>query len=304
MALSVICSGFFIYFLIVALLGPSGAKSDRLRARIESISNKSKNIVSDDELNKPFKERFLIPVLSRLLTTTSRILPKVSNPRLQKELMLAGINMQAGNYSALRTLSALGGGMVFCLLCLAIGQNSPVSLILFFFFGCALVLCMYRFWLQSVIKKRKLKIRSQLPDMMDLLSVSVEAGLGFDAALLKVTERKKNELSDEMIKVYREIQMGCPRKDALKNLTDRTSLDEIKTFTSSIIQADQLGISLKNVLKAQAHQLRQQRRQRAEEKAMKAPVKIMIPLVLFIFPVMFIILLGPSVLNIINAFKK
>jgi tight adherence protein C len=135
---------------------------------------------------------------------------------------------------------------------------------------------------------------------MDLLSVSMEAGLGFDSALVKIGERLKGPLVDELGIVLIEVQLGRPRRDALKNLADRSSLEDLRTFVSSIIQAEQLGIPIKNVLNSQAHQLRVTRRQRAEEKAMKAPVKMMIPLVVFVFPVLFIILLGPAVIDIMN----
>lgn len=303
MVITVILSALFAFFLIVSIFQHQGQMHDKLRSRISNIIDIANIKDIDDEISKPFSERFLKPMLGKLLFSASKILPKVSNPQLQKDLQLAAINMQVGNYSALRTLSIILGGLFFILLGRSFWQSSPVMIIFFFGFGCAIVFSLFRFSLQSKVKKRRMAIRSELPDMMDLLSVSVEAGLGFDAALLKITERSKNVLSEEMIKVHREIQMGCLRRDALKGLADRTNIDEIKSFTSAIIQAEQLGISLKNVLKTQSQQLRQQRRQRAEEKAMKAPVKIMIPLVFFIFPVMFIILLAPAAINIMNAFK-
>jgi len=154
--------------------------------------------------------------------------------------------------------------------------------------------------LHSRIKKRRAAIQRQLPEVLDLLSVSVEAGLGFDAALQRISDRAKGELIDELTATYREISLGRPRSEALRNFEQRCGLEEIKSFVGAIIQAEQLGISLKNVLKSQAQQMRQLKKQRIEEKAMKTPVKIIFPLVFFVFPVLFIILLGPAIMNIMG----
>jgi tight adherence protein C len=141
-----------------------------------------------------------------------------------------------------------------------------------------------------------------MPDIMDLLTVCVEAGLGFDGALLKINERFEGPLVDEFMIVQREIQMSLPRKEALKKFSDRSGIPELKTFVGALIQADQMGLPMKNVLKVQSSQLRLARKQIAEEKAMKAPIKMMLPLVFFVFPVIFIVLLGPTVLQLIKTF--
>jgi tight adherence protein C len=131
----------------------------------------------------------------------------------------------------------------------------------------------------------------------------VEAGLGFDAALQKVVEKIRGPLSDEFQQALNEIKLGKPRREALKDLAARVEVDDVSTFISSLIQADQLGVSIANVLRVQAEQVRGKRRQRAEEKAQKAPIKILIPLVFFIFPAIFVILLGPALIQLVNTFK-
>ncbi|NLW45458.1 MAG: type II secretion system F family protein [Syntrophomonadaceae bacterium] len=151
--------------------------------------------------------------------------------------------------------------------------------------------------------ERQNKILKDLPDILDMLSVSVEAGLGFDAALQRVVEKIKGPLSEEFRQALNEIKLGKPRREALKDLAARVEVDDVSTFISSLIQADQLGVSIANVLRVQADQVREKRRQRAEEKAQKAPIKILIPLVFFIFPAIFVILLGPALIQFVDAFK-
>jgi len=159
------------------------------------------------------------------------------------------------------------------------------------------------YFLKTRAAQRAEEIQDNLPDVLDLLTVSVEAGLGFDAALVKVVEKIRGVVSQEFGRVLQEIKMGKPRRDALRDLGGRSGTDDMVSFVGSIIQADQLGVSIGNVLRLQSEQMRQKRRQRAEEKALKAPVKMLIPLILFIFPTIFIVVLGPAALEIMNVFK-
>jgi len=159
------------------------------------------------------------------------------------------------------------------------------------------------FFLKSKVKGHQQKIRDQLPDAMDLLGVCIEAGLSFDISLIKVAEKLKGPFIDELLIVHREIQMGRTRREALQHLSDSTEIPELKTFTSALAQAEQLGIPIINVMRVQSVQLRAARKQIAQEKGMKSPVKMLIPMVAFIFPVLFIILLGPTVINMIHQFK-
>ena len=159
------------------------------------------------------------------------------------------------------------------------------------------------FFLNSRIRSRQERLRADLPDALDLLAVSVEAGLGFDAAVVKITEQTEGPLGEEFALTLSEMRIGESRQDALKKLADRTGIPEIGAFARSIIQADQFGISLGRILRVQAVDTRHRRQLAAEEKAMKAPVKMLFPTVVFIFPSMFIVILGPAFLNLSKFFK-
>jgi tight adherence protein C len=158
--------------------------------------------------------------------------------------------------------------------------------------------------LNSKIRKRQSEITKSLPDIMDLLTVSVEAGLTFDSALSKVVEKMPGPLAREFETVLQEIKVGKSKKEALYQMSDRIGVQDLRSFVSAVVQADQLGVSLGRVLRLQAEQIRRNRKQRISEKAMKAPVKMLIPMVVFIFPVIFIVLLGPVVINLIEMFSK
>ncbi len=160
------------------------------------------------------------------------------------------------------------------------------------------------FYLRRLIDQRQLAIRKGLPDLLDLLTVSVEAGLGFDQAMGKVVEKTGGPLADEFRLTLQEVQMGKSRREALRDLGLRTGVEGVINFTNALIQADKLGVSLGNVLRVQSEDMRRKRRQEAEEKAMKAPIKLLFPLIFFIFPSLFIIILGPAAINIMNVFIK
>jgi tight adherence protein C len=157
--------------------------------------------------------------------------------------------------------------------------------------------------LSSRIRNRREAVRIDLPDALDLLAVSVEAGLGFDGAITKLTEHMEGPLVDEFSLLLSEIRMGESRQTALKNMTARVDAAELGSFVRAVIQADQLGISLGRILRVQATDSRLRRQAAAEEKAMKAPIKMLFPTVIFIFPAMFIILLGPALMNILKVLK-
>ncbi len=159
------------------------------------------------------------------------------------------------------------------------------------------------YYLKSKISKRQEVIRKSLPNALDLLTISVEAGLGFDQALYKVVNNSKGALGEEFKRTLKEIEIGVARKDALRNLCKRTDVPELNTFIFSIIQADIFGISIGKVLRIQAGEMRIKRKQAAEEKGMKAPVKLIFPTILFLFPALMVIILGPAAINIINTMK-
>jgi tight adherence protein C len=157
-------------------------------------------------------------------------------------------------------------------------------------------------YLASKAKKRSKQAQRELPDVLDLLTVSLEAGLGFDSALGKLVSKKSGVLSDEFYRCLEEIRLGRTRREALLGLRERVALDEMRTLVSSILQAEKLGIGLVQVLRIQSSELRDRRKQRAEEAAMKAPIKMLFPLVLFVFPCLFIVLLGPVLIQFMDTF--
>jgi tight adherence protein C len=157
-------------------------------------------------------------------------------------------------------------------------------------------------WLGSKIKKRQHEIIKSLPDAMDLLTIAVEAGMGFDGALQKVAEKWANELSKGFAKVVQEMRLGVIRREALRNMSQNMDVPDVTSFVAAIIQADQLGVSIAKILRIQSEQMRVKRRQRAEEQANKAPIKMLFPMVFLIFPALFVVLLGPAVLILMETF--
>lgn len=304
MELITLLSGLLCFVLVAILLDPLGKKLDNKQRRLHQIET-STEAEADSELSKPFTERFIVPIFYGVVRIISKLIPKGKKVKtkstLEKDLKLAGIRLTPGEFSAFRII-AMFLCVGFSLLPMLMESIPPAAKGFILLFGVILSILIPRYYLQSSIKKRQNGIRNQMPDILDLLSVSVEAGLGFDAALIRVCDRAMGPLAEELVTVYREMQMGKPRREALKGLGERSNVAELKLFASSLVQADQLGISIKNVLRAQSQQLRLSRKQRAEEKAMKAPVKMMLPLVVFIFPVIFLILLGPSVIEIMKTF--
>jgi len=156
-------------------------------------------------------------------------------------------------------------------------------------------------WLRQKVQRRQKEIKLALPNALDLLTISVEAGLGFDAALLRVTEKYKNALSEEFTQVLNEVRLGRPRLEALDDMGRRVGVEELHSFIQALIQSEQLGVGIAKVLRIQSEEMRRKRRQRAEELAAQASLKMLFPMLLFIFPTIFIILMGPAVLIVLHS---
>jgi len=208
--------------------------------------------------------------------------------------------MEVGTFLALKTLAGIGlGAFTFFMMMKSSNVLGGV-----FLGGVTAILGYYlpNVWLGSKINARKNEITRALPDALDLLTISVEAGLGFDAALHKVTEKWDNALTREFHRALSEMRMGRTRRDALRDLVHRTDVPDVNTFVAALIQADQLGSGISRVLHIQAEQMRLRRRQRAEEAAQKAPVKMIFPTVLLIFPALYVVILGPALPSLTNGF--
>ena len=303
MALLVISVSSLAFVFVMILFYSTAVQSDHKKARLHTIGN-AKQLILDEELEKPFLERVFKPLFASILKLLTKLIPHSKNGRLQnteKNLSLAGLHIGANEYLAARIMLTV----VLIIISVVVGVSISAGVqvvFLFVLFSIVLSLLFPVYFIKFRIRRRQEEILHQLPDVMDLLSVSIEAGLGFDAAMGKIGEKLKGLLVEEFNSALGEIQLGKPRREALKNMADRNPVDEFRTFIGSIIQAEQLGIPIKNVLNTQSQQMRVNRKQRAQEKAMKAPVKMLLPLLLFIFPVLFIVLLGPTVLQLLEQF--
>ena len=203
------------------------------------------------------------------------------------------------DYLGLKLLSAI---VIPLLVYLLLGRSSNLQTFALAAYAAVIAWRLPDMQLERIIRQRHALLEKSFPDALDLLTVSVEAGLGFDGAVAKVAEKSEGPVAEEFKRLLQEMRMGKLRKDALRDFSLRCGVEDIMIFTSTVIQAEQLGLNISSTLKTQAEQMRRKRRQRAEEKAMKVPVKMLIPMVIFIFPTIFIVLLGPAIIQIIENF--
>ena len=251
------------------------------------------------ELAVPFHQRILVPSVRRVGSITRRFTPVSVTERLGKELVYAGspVGWDAERILAMKFLGiAVFAGGAFLLGRLA----GFAAFRIFVMTGLGAFVGYYlpEWILRSKSGNRQKAMQRALPDALDLLSITVEAGLGFDSAVARVARQAGGPLGEELHRVLQEMQIGKSRADALRDLADRTTIPELKSFVLAMVQADIFGISIAKVLQVQAREMRIKRRQRAEEQAQKVPVKIVFPLILCIFPSLFIVLLGPAIITI------
>ncbi|MEW5767148.1 MAG: type II secretion system F family protein [bacterium] len=294
----------FTTTVFLLILGTVQSRKNKILERLDSISQvkeKKQKPGEVEELEKPFFERIIRPYISKIAERFSRPKASVASTGLDERLLLAGNpgKLVAGEFRAIQLLAALILFGLAGLICVLFKAPLPF-LIAFTAAGVGLGFVVPKFYLGRLISKRQKAVRKGLPDCLDLLCVSVEAGLGFDMALGRVVEKFRGPLSDEFKKALDEITVGRPRKDALKDASKRCGVDDLEMFINAIVQAEQLGIAIANVLRIQAGQMRTRRRQKIEELAMKAPLKMLFPMVFFIFPTIFIVVLGPVVLKVIT----
>ncbi len=287
--------------IVIGMRAPG--EQDTLEARLAELGAMERPpSLEEIELSMPFTERVVAPILRQVAEFVTRLTPAQTIERTRHKLELAGFpyRIGPGEFLAARyILGAVFGGAILFLVGpagLPLLQKLllvPVVALLGFFMPVV--------WLGSQIRRRQTEIFRSLPDALDLLTICVEAGLGFDAAMAKVVEKWDNQLSRAFAKVLQEIQLGKLRREALRNMADSMEVPEVSTFVAAVIQAEQLGVSIAKVLRIQADEMRVRRRQRAEELARQAPIKIMIPTAFLIFPALFIVLLGPAVITLKNS---
>jgi tight adherence protein C len=289
--------------ILFIALGIAGSQPvDPVQARLTQLGSMQAKNLEELELQAPFLERTLRPFANRTAGGLSRLTSSSFSASTEKRMALAG------NPGGLRVADWLGIKAVSAVV-------TAVSLLLLFTFvitigfpyniglgGLGLVLgwMLPEFWLGRRIRARQRAILIQIPDALDLLTISVRAGLGFDAALGKVVEKMQGPLIDEFRRALAEVRVGKARRDALRDIVPRTEVPALSNFIGAIVQAEQLGVSISKVLQVQSEQLRIERRQRAEEMAAKAPIKMLFPLVGCIFPSLFIVILGPAIILIMQ----
>ncbi len=293
--------------ILLIVLGLAGSSPvDPVQARLTQLGTMQAKNLEELELQQPFLERTLRPMAARLSGRMSRVASSSFTERTEKRLALAGNpgDLRVADWLGIKAIGAVVGAVLFFFLFAIIGVLGFPFLIgaLLALVGALFGYTIPEFWLGGRVKKRQKAILMLIPDALDLLTISVRAGLGFDAALGKVTEKLKGPLSDEFRRALAEIRVGKARRDALRDIVVRTEVVPLTNFIGAIIQAEQLGVSISKVLQVQSEQLRIERRQRAEEQAAKAPIKMLFPLVGCIFPSLFVVILGPAMILIIKNF--
>jgi tight adherence protein C len=273
---------------------------DAVQARLSQLVVQPKTL-EEMELQQPFFDRVMRPVIQRLSRAGKRQ-EGGAIARIDAKLEQAGYpgGLRGADWVGVKLLALIGFAVLGFLLGLLL-MGAPVLGLLFAVVGAGIGYMAPEFWLGSRIRKRSFAMILQLPDALDLLTISVEAGLGFDAALSKVVEKMEGPLVDQFRQALAEVRMGRPRREALRDVAARADAQPVTNFIGAIVQAEQLGVPIAKVLQIQSNQLRIERRQRAEEAAAKAPVKMLFPMVGCIFPTIFIVILGPAVITVMGG---
>ncbi|MAY98181.1 MAG: secretion system protein TadC [Nocardioides sp.] len=294
--------------LVAILLVASATTSDaeasgggKSLAVLQAMTSAPKELT--DEIDRPFSERVWEPLQARTLGLGRRLSGADSAERIRRKLDLAGNppGWTVDRVTSGKIVGAVAGLVVALLFSLMLGAGAPVRIAVVLgglvvgFFGPNL-------YLYQKAYDRSLQIQRDLPDAIDLMAISVESGLGFDAAVQQVSRNTKGPLADEFSRVLREMQIGQGRAAALRAMSDRTNVADLKSFVSSMVQADSFGVPVGQVLRVQTSEMRVKRRQRAEEKAQQVPVKITVPLIFCILPCLFVAVMGPAVISIMDSF--
>ncbi len=289
--------------ILIAIIGlAAGSPVDPVQARLTQLGSIQARNLEELELQQPFVERTLRPFIARVSRMGGRLSSASSTDNSERRLALAGNpgDLRLTDWIGVKILVGIAtGGLIFVLFGLLAG--GLISGLLLGLIGIGIGYLVPEFWLGGRIKARQKLILKMIPDTLDLLTISVRAGLGFDAALAKVVEKLPGPLSDEFRRALAEVRVGKARRDALRDMVPRTNVQPLSNFIGAIIQAEQLGVSISKVLQVQSEQLRIERRQRAEEQAARAPIKMLFPLVGCIFPSLFIVILGPAIIAIVKA---
>jgi tight adherence protein C len=276
-----------------------------LQQRLDEFVEKGENVTLETlEMAQPFRERVIYPVARKLGELAIKFTPQNALSSIQRKLELAGNPPGIDPTIFLAMQMVFGTVMSGAFFVVFTFGQTKLSLLIRILLVVVMFLLGYylpSLWLGSKISKRQRDVRKQMPDALDLLTICVEAGLGFDYAMAKVVEKWKNEISKGFARVLQEMQLGKTRREALRDMADRINITEMTSFVASIIQSEQLGVSMSKVLHIQAEQMRTRRRQYAEEEAHKAPTKMLLPMAGLIFPALIIVLLTPAILQLMHS---
>ncbi len=290
-----------VVLVIVGIRAPEA--KDPIQERLAEFSVREEPISLEEiELSQAFTQRVILPMLNSIGRVASRFTPQATLESTKRKMEMAGnpMRMDPSVFLVLRIVMAvvLGGSL---LLVFAITKRNWVQGLTVSFLFTLLGFFFPDLWLTSRIKRRQKSIFRAMPDSLDLLTICVEAGLGFDAAMAKVHEKWDNDLALEFGRVIQEIRLGKLRRDALRDMAERLGVAEMTSFVAAVIQSEQLGVSMAKVLRIQSDQMRVRRRQMAEEEAHRAPIKMVFPIGLLIFPSLLIILLGPAAMLLLRS---
>ena len=295
--------GVFVFLAVASLIMGLARRSPSLiETRMQDFRTRTANTVEGEaDLDIPFSERVLLPSVEALANAATSVLPAKVLANIEKQLIRAGNPMSLNAYVVFWMVSVflISGLMLAAVVVVwgAVGVQQALAVLMF-----AAVGWMFPgLWLKGRLGARQKLVLKTLPDALDLVTTCVEAGLGLDGALARVAEKSSGPLTVELTRMLREVAMGKLRREALTEMADRIGVDELTSFVNAIIQAEQLGVGIAQVLRVQSEQMRTRRRQRAEKTAHEAPIKMIFPLVLFIFPAFMLVILGPAVIRIATS---
>jgi tight adherence protein C len=301
-----IVAGIAIFVALVYVGMREDVANDPLQERLAAYGERQMpNSLEEVELSMSFKDRIVLPIARKMAAFTVKFTPQKQLEEARHLIDLAGMSMAPSAFFMMRVFLTIfftvGAFLVFFVFSATFEKSQAA---LYTLIGAVLGYFFPVLWIRSKISRRQQNIIKALPDALDLLVICVEAGLGFDAAMGKVYEKWDNDLAVAFGRILREIQLGKVRREALRDMANRMDVPDVTAFIAAIIQADQLGVSMSKILRVQSDQMRVKRRQRAQEKAHQAPVKMMLPMVFLIFPSLWIVLLGPSIIVLMNTSVK
>lgn len=293
-----------IVLMLFSIILMRRAEDDPLLARIDEFAAREEIVsIEEIELSMPITDRIFVPIIRRISGLLVRMTPQTTMERTARLLELAGNprNMSAATFMLVRIGFTVFFGFLVFMAMTRLGDSTLGSRLLYTVGAVALGYFLPVMLLRAMIDRRKEAVIKKLPDALDLMTICVDAGLTFNAAMQKVDEKWDDALAREFGRVIYEMQLGKSRRQALRDMADRLDVPDVTSFLAAVLQAEQLGVGIGKVLRIQSDQMRVRRRQRAEEKAQQAPVKMMFPMVFLIFPSIFVVLLGPALFQILRS---